>query len=262
MKNNVMTTSNTWLGASPDIFPGSQVDNNVYANGNPNGNGWYCGDGFLSRLAQWQACIGGDSHARVTSSARLNADGSPQPDSPVLGAGTSLASLCSGALTPLCFDINGALRPLRMPPDAGAYQAETAAIATRAIGRARLGGSQAAVETFYGRRPLLKKRKPLFGVFDVSGSATAVYRRHGGEFDVSYVGGKTVAVSTTSRYYTTIGGFGVGAPAQASRLVASGWRACGRAYVRRRGGVTTSVYLARGLISAVAVAESSILRCP
>jgi hypothetical protein len=260
LKNNVMTTSNTWIGAGPDDYPGSEVDNNVYADGNPNGNGWVC-NGFLGRLSQWQRCIGGDAHAVVTANAKLNADGSPQPGSPVLGAGTSLASLCTGNLTPLCYDIGGRLRPQRMAPDAGAYQAETAAITARTIGRVGLGDSQERIEQAYGRGRTSTARRPLFGVFDLRGLATSTYRIHRGLLDVSYAGGKVVAISTTSRYYTTIGGLGPGAQADPSKLMGSGWRACGRALVRRRSGVATAVALSRGLVTAVTVTAASKLRC-
>jgi hypothetical protein len=259
--NNVLADSNQFLGLDPAYYQGPSVDSNVYANGNPNGNGWYC-DGFLASLARWRRCIGGDTHARFVANAKLDADGRPQPASPLLGAGTNLTSLCVGPLVSLCRDIDGALRPVRMAPDVGAYQLETAAIKPRAIGRAQLGSSRTSVERFYGRKRAVHRRHPLLGVFDTTGTLTATYRRHGGRLEVSYAGRKVAAVTTTSRYYTTPAGFGVGAEASGARLLAGGWRSCGRSFVKLRAGGALAVQLSDGLVSALAVGSRKALRCP
>jgi hypothetical protein len=259
LRNNVFSTVNQWLGADPETFPGREVDNNVYADGNPNGNGWYC-NGFVGHITRWRSCIGGDAHSRVVRKAGLDAAGRPQPGSAVLGAGSVLHDLCTGNLAPLCLDIDGNLRPVRMAPDAGAFQRETALLGTRSLGKIRIGDPQAAVERFYGRRSPRATKAPLLGVFRISG-ATAVYRLHGGGVDVSYRSGKVVAVTTTSHYYSTVGGFGVGATADQSALLGAGWKPCGRAVAARHGGVVTAATVEGSTIRALTVARADALAC-
>ena len=82
------------------------------------------------------------------------AGGRPQPGSAVLGAGGVLQDLCKGNLAPLCRDIDGNLRPVRMAPDAGAFQLETALLGARSLGQIRIGDTQATVERVYGKRSL------------------------------------------------------------------------------------------------------------
>jgi hypothetical protein len=261
MQNNVCASANQLIGMNPTEFSAGSPDYNVYADGG--NNAFVCGNSFISfnQFSRWQTCIGGDSHSIHVADARLNPNESPQAGSPLVGAGTSLASICTGNLRPLCFDINGALRPIRMRPDAGAYQAETAAIAGGAIGRARIGAPRATVERFYGSRQRTPTRRPLFGLFDVRGTVTATYRLHGGQLKVSYVGDRVVAVSTTSQYYTTTDGIGVGAETTESRLTGSGWQPCGRNYAKRRGGNTTAIRLGGGHVVAVAVSRPARLHC-
>jgi hypothetical protein len=228
---------------------GAPTDFNAYANA----GGTNCFPTGGCNFRTWQR-TGKDAHSVFNSRATVGSN--------ARGIGTNLTSLCTGDLAPLCFDIDGGLRPLRMKPDAGAYQQETAAIAPRAIGRAGIGALQASIERFYGRRRLVRFKRPLFGAFDIHDALTATYRLHRGLFAVSYAHGKTVAVSTTSRYYTTIGGFGVGAPASKRELVRHGWRSCGPNLVRRRDGLVTAIRIARGHIGAVTLSRPEALRCP
>ena len=268
LENNVASTSNqlaNWTNAS---FDSGSPDYNVYSDCqgtscfSADGAG-ECGQNYsLSQFANYRSCTGAEAHSIAVASAKLNADGSPQAGSPVLAAGTNLTALCTGDLTPLCSDIRGALRPLRMPPDAGAYQRETAAIGAQAIGRVRLGASQSSVERFYGRSHPHRMIRPLFGLFALHGVSAATYRVHRGRLDVSYLDGTVVAVSTTSLDYTTRSGFGVGANVTARSLAAAGFRACGAGgLVRRRDGVATAIRASGSYITSVTVARSAIFGC-
>lgn len=260
LRNNLFSSVNTWLSSDPAMFPGGEIDNNVYADGDPNGNGWYC-NGFVGEVAQWRSCAGGDAHALVVRSAGLAAGGRPLPGSAVLGAGGILHDLCKGNLAPLCRDIDGNLRPVRMAPDAGAFQLETALIGAQSLGRVRIGDSQATVEGVYGVRSVRATKAPLLGVFRLQGVATAVYRLHDGVVDVSYQAGKAVAVTTTSRYYSTATGFGVGATADQSALLSRGWKPCGRAVERHRGDFATAATIRSGAITALMIARVDVLAC-
>jgi hypothetical protein len=258
--NNLLSTSGQFLGLDPAFYSGSNVDFNVYANGNADGNGWYC-EGFEGSLAAWRHCIGGDGRSRYVKRARLNNNGSPQNASAALGAGLNLSRLCVGALTSLCRDIHGALRPLRMGWDVGAYQLENAAVGRKAIGHARLAASRASIERFYGRKSALRTHGPLLGVSAGRRLVTATYRRHGGVLEVGYASGRVVAVATTSRYYTTPSGLGVGAETSGAKLALHGWRRCGRSFARVRSGVATVVRLSSVHVSAIAVAQRQFLNC-
>jgi hypothetical protein len=261
LMNNVISHVNTWLSGNKQTFADGQVDNNVYANGNPNGNGWFCGH-FVPDIGRWRSCIGGDGHARVARSSGLDATGRPNVGSAVLAAGRPLHDLCKGRLVPLCRDIDGNLRPFRMAPDAGAYQLETALLGPRSLGRIRIGDTKATVERFYGsRKP--HATSALLTTFPVRDAETASYRRHSGLVAVSYRGGRVAAVATTSPYYSTAAGFGVGAAADEGALLRAGWTQCGRrALVQRRGGMVTAVSIGGGTIKAVAVARPDTLACP
>ncbi len=267
-QNNICTTGNNIVGmskpSSGSFAPGSP-DFNVYANGG--GNAFVCYDGTIhfwsfSQFSLFRACVGGDRHSIAPATAGLDSAGVPQRNSPVVGAGTNLNRLCKGNLKPLCFDINGALRPVRMSPDVGAVQVETAAIASRSIGRIRIGDSRAAIERFYGQRRAASSKRAVFGIFDLRHAMAVTYRLHKGLLRVSYLRNKAAAVSTTSRYYTTTGGFGVGSPASSKKLVASGWRPCGPNFLRRRAGIVTAIRVTRGRVVSVALSVPANTLCP
>jgi hypothetical protein len=78
-------------------------------------------NGAFDSFAGWQSCVHGDAHSSYNSGADLNGDGSPQAGSPAIGAGENLSSLCTGALTALCDEINGTPRPSSGAWNAGAY---------------------------------------------------------------------------------------------------------------------------------------------
>jgi len=137
-------------------------------------------------------------------------------------------------------DIEGKLRPLTMPPDAGASQRENAAIVLgKAIGDVTIGESRAAVEQFYGA-PRRTSHYPT----QRGKAILATYSRYGGKLTILYNPENVViGAGTTSTYYSTTSGLGVSVPAQ--RAVASlgaRWFACQKAYRRMIGSV--AVYVA------------------
>ena len=138
----------------------------------------------------------------------------PTLDSPDLHlqAGSPGIGTVSPTIGPLT-DAAGALRPLRWKADVGALQTEPAQIVLgRTIGRVALGASRASIEKLLGKRTTHMR----------SGLALSTYGRPGGSLFVEYAGAVVVGVGTTTRYYSTVSGLGVGAPA--AGLV--GWSPC------------------------------------
>lgn len=252
--NNLIGGCNTLIGGSSS----ATFDHNAYFNCSGSYNCFWVGSTDTGLFATYQAA-GYEPHSVANLALATPPNGA--------GVGENLTSMCTGNLTPLCTDITGALRPLRMPPDAGAYQLETAAVTADSIGRVRLGAPRASVEQFYGRRRAVRSKRPIFGVFDVRGVLTATYHEHKGALTVSYTQqGNVAAVTTTSMYYTTdyrtSSGLGVGVTADESKLAKNGWRECGRVLVRRRGGRATAIRTARGHVVALTVSRSQYLFCP
>ena len=148
----------------------------------------------------------------------------PTLDAPDLSLRTGSPGI--GAVSPSIeprTDAAGALRPLRWNADVGALQVEPAQIALgRAIGRVALGASRASVDQALGKGATRVR----------SGVTLTTYRRFGARLLVQSVGGVVVGVGTTSRYYVTASGLGVGAPATA----VAGWTSCGGGLRRAFGG--------------------------
>ncbi len=121
-QNNIMNTCNELISSDISSYASGSPNYNLYANGG--NNAFICKGTFLgnTQFSSWQSCIGGDAQSSYTSNADLNADGSPQSDSPAINAGANLTSLCTGNLVLLCSDINGTARPTTGPWDIGAYQ--------------------------------------------------------------------------------------------------------------------------------------------
>jgi hypothetical protein len=169
------------------------------------------------------------------------------------------AALASGApLTQPTFDIDGKLRPMRARPDAGASQRETAEIdVKRSIGAAALGAAKSDLDGFYGApRRTTRFRGKL-------ASTIATYRAHGGALLVLYRNGTAVGIGTTSRYYTTLTGLGVGVPTKKFASLKLRWGACKGGYRRTAG--SSGLYVTRSKSSKVTsiwVLRSGIGACP
>ncbi len=171
-------------------------------------------------------------------------DASPAPQATIdLHLARGSAALGQGApTTEPAFDFDGDLRPLRTRSDAGADQRETALLVPgKSIGALAVGATRKTVEAFYGAPHRLTKWKPVgTGLPPRSGKAApriAFYRVHGGSLWAIYADDIVVGLGTTSRYYSTLAGLGVGATAEdlrgAKRLE------CRHAYRSYRGGVAT-----------------------
>ena len=159
-------------------------------------------------------------------------------------------------------DISGHLRPTTFPADAGASQREPALIVPGlAIGTARIGATQAALESFYGPSRRTTKSKLASG----SPVVVAEYRVRGGWLLVTYRGPTGVIVATTSRYYRTLKGLGPSAVVAASTSKRTACRPVGagvgraRMYIRASSGkrpVVTELFVtARGVVPPCAVVK-------
>jgi hypothetical protein len=159
-----------------------------------------------------------------------------QPGSAALGRGD--------ASDHAVFDIDGKLRPARMRPDAGASQRETAEIdIDRSIGGASLGAAKKDLNAFYGAP---RHTTRLRGA---RGTSVATYRVHGSALWVLYRNNVAVGVGTTSRYYSTVSGLGVGMPTKRFASLKLRWGACRGAYRRAAG--LSGLYVTRGRTSKV-----------
>ena len=187
---------------SPGCNPGYgtwHVDHNLWTNTR-----------FQANRPGWPPCGSGD---RLGSATFVN-DSMTAPDlhlqrgSAGLGVGDPLSHPPD--------DIDGRPRPLRWPPDAGAAEDDLArARLGRSIGMVGIGFAEANVRKVYGAPARILRRRIGVARENVR---IAVYREHGGALQVSYDSTDTVVgLSTTSLYYSTAGGLGVGADATGIR---------------------------------------------
>ena len=221
---------------------GAVIDNNlVYGNigdgcptlvsgmGSATGSGWKTAYN-VETVPRGGICAG-DSKSRFSASPRFVSPGPPAYDlrllpGPALGAGGS-------GQTP-ARDIQGFVRPLRAASDAGAAQRETAQLVIgRSVGAVSLGMSAAGVALAYG----------LPHAPEVKNGRRTVHYRIDGRRNVwlRFERGIVVAVETTSPYYSTLGGLGVGSSASDARAADYRWTitACRKAYRSMQGGQAT-----------------------
>jgi hypothetical protein len=149
-------------------------------------------------------------------------------------------------------DIDGDLRPRLLPPDAGADQRETAELALgRSIGAVRVGAPTATVTAFYGAPPHVGWRRLAN---DQPRLRIASYREHGGRLEVISDGDRVVGVTTSSRYYRSLGGVGPGVDVAALRgFTRLGRTSCGLTYRKRVAGVDTYASVAARRVTRVAM---------
>jgi hypothetical protein len=156
-------------------------------------------------------------------------------------------------------DIDGRLRPLHVPPDAGASQDETAELLIgRSIGAVALGMTPSDVANAYGP----SKRVP-----SGAGTRTTRYAIEGRNVKLQFRANAVVAIETSSPYYTTAAGLGVGSTAAAARAASFAWgSACRKAYRRARGNSTTYLIPRNGsrsaTIAAVVISRRGQDVCP
>ena len=149
-------------------------------------------------------------------------------------------------------DIQGLLRPLHVAPSAGAAQNETAELDVgRSVGAVALGMSAGDVATTYGlQSPAATSVKPR----------TFHYRVYGRNVSIRYLRSVVVGIETTSPYYTTVTGLGVGSSAADAVAAGFSWNVeCRKAYRRVQGGVATYL-VPRGAKQGGAIASVLIVR--
>ena len=135
--------------------------------------------------------------------------------------------------------MEGKIRPLRFPRDAGALERDTAVLVLgRTIGRVSIGMSLHEVERAYGTPR--RSRHIKLGSRDTSAELDT-FAVPGGSLAVTSVGGRVVGLSTGSAFYTTPQGFGVGSEvADGVGLTEKAWVTCKRAFQRNAGSVAVT----------------------
>lgn len=145
----------------------------------------------------------------------------------------------------LGLDMEGRVRPLRFPRSAGSVERDTALMVLgRSIGSAALGMTRQALVDRYGA-PRSTRRATIGDTrarARVDGFAVP-----GGVLRATTVDDRVVGLSTTSRFYTTRSGLGVGSLlADVERLLTGRREPCTGAYRRQAGPVAVSFTTARG----------------
>lgn len=123
-KNNVSSNcGNPVQFGSFTNFNGANVDQNFYGNSCQNGHNCFVWNGsFTGSFANWKSACHCDANAVQNSSPLLNADGSPQANSPVLAHGINIINIASGNLAALASDTSkGSLRTPSARPITGAW---------------------------------------------------------------------------------------------------------------------------------------------
>ena len=133
------------------------------------------------------------------------------PDLHIAAGDTCLRNAASAAEgASLKRDIDGDLRPMRSPGDAGADQYETAQINVgSSIGQVSLGMNRSSVIRFYGQPRSTTTSRLARGARAIQLSR---YRLHGGTLWVAYDSGRVIGIGTSSAFYSTSDGAGVKAP--------------------------------------------------
>lgn len=153
-------------------------------------------------------------------------------------AAAALVPPSSGDLR-LDSDIAGHRRPSLYPRAAGSLERDTSLLVPgRSIGSVSLGTPAARIAATYG--PFRGRSTSRLGARRTSAQVATV-AAPGGALRVTEIGGTVVGVATTSPFYSTPGGVGVGAPlAAAARLPHATWVPCVHAMRVRVGGVAVS----------------------
>ena len=115
-----------------------------------------------------------------------------------------------------CSEGNRASAPKRAAQDSPRL------VFNRSIGDVRVSMSRADVELRYGRparEQVLRGFFPVGTRYQGKELVRAVYRLHGGVLEAEYVGGNVKTIRTTSAYYRTVSGIGVGAHVPRDRCV-------------------------------------------
>jgi hypothetical protein len=248
---NVRIAYNSLLSASIPGFDSSAAYRNITVEANVGSmNQWFCAKGVTYAYNVWTnaKCGASDTTAPSGFVDPSHYDFKLAPDAAAIGHGDP------GDHPQL--DIDGGLRPVRAPSDAGAYQRESAQIVFgKSIGAAVIGRSESSVTAFYGKAPNVRTvqlaRRPV---------RQLVYPLHGGALSIMVDRGRVVGVTTTSAYYRTAGRLGAASGiAPVRKWSGVRWIACRGAYRRSFGGVPVYV-TPKGGRSGTTIAEVSMIK--
>lgn len=122
VQNNAIVTCAANLAGVNTGATFAALSNNVYCNSaGSNSFNWH--GSFTGTYSTWAASSGEVSGFASTAGAmNIDTNGTPLAGSNLIGAGANLTSLCSGALVPLCSDMQGNARPAIGAWDVGAYE--------------------------------------------------------------------------------------------------------------------------------------------
>lgn len=145
--NNVISSFPNLINLNANIgttFASVATDMDYQAYGDTGGfNSWVGLGADTGSFATWKTnCMGCDTHSSYNASLNLNANGTPSASSTsIVGQGRNLTSLCSGALTLLCYDIFGTARPSSGAWDMGAAQLTGPPSGSSMLGATKILGS-------------------------------------------------------------------------------------------------------------------------
>ena len=248
---NVRIAYNSMLSGSIPGFDSSANYKNIVVEANVGGlNQWFCSKGVTYAYNVW-------TNAKCGATDTTAPSGFVDPAHFDYDLGHDAAAIMHGnPLRHPATDIEGRLRPLRSPPDAGAYQRESAQIVFgKSIGAAAIGDRESAVASFYGEPARTQSIRRGGRVL-----RELVYLLHGGTLSVVVDRGRVVGVMTTSAYYQTTGRVGATGRIRSVRSwIGVKWIACRKAYRRYFQGVP--VYFApQGGRSGTTIAAISMIK--
>jgi hypothetical protein len=151
-------------------------------------------------------------------------------------------------------DMEGRMRPLRFPSDAGSLQPDTAKIQLgRSIGSAVIGMPHATLLKTYAN--LRSTRRSKIGPSKTLATIDT-FAVPGGALRVTSVNDRVVGVETRSAYYTTTTGLGPGAPRSAAAVAGATPSACDHAF-RRNGPVVILLHVGTKTVTSVEMIQQA-----
>jgi hypothetical protein len=253
--SNWLIRHNSFVGGIGQYVPGASYSN-FRVVGNAGGRIQACFEGMSFAYNAWteKKC----SRTDRTIPRQPYVSAFPGSEDMRLAAGTPARALvppdARSRDLALTTDMEGRIRPLRFPRDAGALQRDTAFVMLgRSIGSVVMGMARERVLARYG--PPRSRGTTKIGIQKIR-ARTDGFVVPGGRLNVTTVGDRVVGLATRSPYYTTTGGLG---PASLSSDVPqAGWEACKNVLRRRVGSVVVTLRLSSG--KRPKVTELSMLR--
>lgn len=258
--SNWLIRYNSLAAGIGQYVAGASYENvRIVANATAGFSGCYAGMTFAYNASQGRTCSPTDK--RLPGPVFVAA--TPGQENFQLRRGTGASALAppTSADLKLALDMEGRVRPLRFPRDAGALQRDTALIVLgRSIGSASVGMKRAEILGLYGQPG--RSRPVKLGTAKTPATVDR-FAVPGGSLEVTTVSDRVIGLATTSPYYTTPRGLGPGSPrADADRLTGTAWMACDQAF-RRPGPVVVSLLAGKKTVKAVVmVRRAYVTECP